>query len=550
MTGRWGRASLGWFCGVGALLLSGCLSPEDTPWLEPDWDRELERARQSEPDLPESPRIEAAEENEAFTFELAGEGPIALSLEAAVHLALRHNRDLAVQQLNPVIVSTFEGLERGVFDPEVFAEFEYFEQQASETDRGTGDQFAVESRDTSAIAGVRQDLPTGTNVELSVSQERDASNRAPEQQTARVGLTVTQQLLRGAGPAVNLARIRQAQIDTKASRYELRGFVEALLADVESAYWNYALAVERIAIFEESLAIAGLQRDDVEERIEVGVLAETEGAVARAEVARREQDLIDARSDREAQRLLLLRLINAGGMSGGDSALDRAVETTSEPTVQAEPITDLPDRLELAQRARPDLAEAELRLEQDRLETIVTRNGVLPRLEVFIALGKTGFANTFSDSFRELDGDTDDQAVGVRFSQLLGNDTAEALNRAAYATRRQSAAAVENLRQLIALDVRLAANEVQRARQQIDASRLTRELQADAVRAERERFEVGASTALLVAQAQRDDLEARIAEVEAVIAYRLALIDLYLAEGSLLERRGLVIEPRVEAPWD
>jgi outer membrane protein TolC len=42
-----------------------------------------------------------------------------------------------------------------------------------------------------------------------------------------------------------------------------------------------------------------------------------------------------------------------------------------------------------------------------------------------------------------------------------------------------------------------------------------------------------------VAQAQRDLLVSQIAEVEAIVNYRIALVRLYLAEGSLLERRGI-----------
>ncbi|MCG8508031.1 MAG: TolC family protein [Rhodospirillales bacterium] len=53
-----------------------------------------------------------------------------------------------------------------------------------------------------------------------------------------------------------------------------------------------------------------------------------------------------------------------------------------------------------------------------------------------------------------------------------------------------------------------------------------------------ERFDVGSSTALLVAQAQRDLLASQIAEVEAIGNYRIALVELSLAEGSLLEWRG------------
>ena len=59
------------------------------------------------------------------------------------------------------------------------------------------------------------------------------------------------------------------------------------------------------------------------------------------------------------------------------------------------------------------------------------------------------------------------------------------------------------------------------------------------VEAERERVQAGESPPLLVAQAERDLVAARIAEIEAQVAYRVALVSLYAAEGSLLPRRGV-----------
>ncbi len=72
--------------------------------------------------------------------------------------------------------------------------------------------------------------------------------------------------------------------------------------------------------------------------------------------------------------------------------------------------------------------------------------------------------------------------------------------------------------------------------------------QEKAMTAEQERFAAGSSTGLLVAQAQRDLLASHILEKEAIINYRKALVDLYLAEGSLLERRGIHLAPLVEDP--
>lgn len=465
----------------------------------------------------------------------AAEKPIELSVEQAVMLALRNNLDLQVQQLSPVIVGTFEQIERGIFDPEFFAEAEYFDEKSSEISQSSGEQFNISGNEAGGAVGVRQLLPSGTTIEAVVAQDRITSDRAPEQQTARVGLSVTQSLLRGFGSAVNLVSVRQAELDFLASIDELQGFTEVLLADTETAYWNYVLAKEKIAIFEESLEVARKQREEIEQRIEVGILPEIEVAAARSEEALRVQALINARSQLEDRRLRLLRLISPGPYGH----LDWAITTTSELRITPQSVTDLNDRLQLAEQSRPDLNEARLRLQQNRLETIVTRNGILPRLDLFIALGKTGFADTFPDSFREMNGDTYDLTAGVRLSHFLGNRAAQASNLAAFAAKQQAADAVANLRQLVHLDVRLAVNEVERTRQLIDASRATRIFQEKTVEAEKERFEVGASTVLQIAQAQRDLLLIQIAEIEAIVNYRIALVRLYLAEGSLLEYRGV-----------
>lgn len=506
--------------------------------MQPDYDRLLEEQSEEPIELsddgsPQSPRDATA------TFDHLLDGnKLVLSREQTTMFALQRNLELQVELLTPVIAGTFEEIERGEFDPEVYARLEYLKEVSSETSRSTGEQFSVEGEDIGGAAGIRQSLPTGTDLDLRLSQDRSISNRAPEQQEARVGLTVTQQLLRGFGPAVNLASVRQAQLDAVASAYELRGFVEALVAESEIAYWQYVLAQQEIDIFERSLEISQQQSDEVELRIEVGTLPDNDAAAARAEVALNQQDLINARSLLRERQLRLLRLINSDLVPSEELT----IEPASPPEIDPEPVEDAPERIQLAYQARPDLNEARLRLQQDRLETIVTRNGLLPRLELFADLGVTGFSDRFNASVREIKNrDTYDYSVGFQFNHYLGNRAAEARDRAARASRDQAAEAVNNLTQLVELEILLAMNEVERTRQQIHATEASRILQQQTYEAERERFDVGTSTSLLVSQAQRDLLASRIAEVEAVINYRIALVELYLAEGSLLQRRGITL---------
>lgn len=515
---------------LAATLLSGCVSPER--WSA--WDKPLPE--------PQEIRVNAADRSvkpyvewEQTPLPLDADR-MPLSLEQAVFAALQRNRELRIQTLNPIIAGAFEQIERGVFRPEIFGALEASEEEASETARATGEIFGVTADDVSGEIGIRQTLPTGTDVELGVTQSRSTSSRTPEQQEARVGLTVTQSLLRGFGPSVNLASVRQAQLGTLASVYELRGYAESFVADVEVAYWNYVRARAEIRIFEGSLAVARRQLEEVEERIEIGSLSRSDGALDRGEVARRESALIDARAALEAQRLTLARLLNAD-----TERLDYEIDAITEPQSDIEPIGEIAERIALALQSRPDLNEARLRLAQDRLETVVTRNGLLPRLDLFVDLGKTGYADTFAGSFEDIEENSYDVTAGIQFSQALGASAAKGQDMLARATREQSAEAVLNHEQIVRLDVRRAANELERARQQIAATAAIRRHLEDTVQGEVERLDVGSSTALQVAQARRDLLESRIREVEALVYYRIALVELYLAEGSLLERRGILI---------
>jgi outer membrane protein TolC len=513
------------------LLLSSCLKPDYLP----GFDTELLYRKTPEPvdPLPGSPQTGAQVDVEE-SLAAPESGNLDLAVEQAVQLALRNNRDLKVEQINPVIAGTFEAIERGVFDPEIFGDLEFSREESSEVG-SNGSRTAIKEDEQSAQFGLRQYLPSGTQLEASVGQSANDTDAEAKEQAVRAGISLTQSLLRGSGPTVNLVSLRQAELEREISEFELRGVIETLLAATEIAYWNHVLAARKIDIFESSLAIARQQLDEIQTRIEVGTLPRIEAAAADAEVARREQALIDVRSSLEESRLRLLRLINPGRTG----RLDIQLLATSKPEVNPTTIAVSEERLQLADKSRPELNEARLRLRQNRLETIQTRNGLLPRLDLFISLGKSGYAESFSGAFKDLDENNHDFRVGIQLSQYLNKRQAKGLDLAVRAAWRQSSEAVENLKQLVELDVRLAVNEFERSRQQIAATRVTHLLQEKTLEAEKERFDVGSSTALQVAQAQRDLLVSAIDEIEALINCRQALVKLYLAEGSLLERRGV-----------
>ncbi len=460
--------------------------------------------------------------------------PIQLTVKDAILMSLENNRGLSVQRLTPMIRGTFEQQEAAVFDPTISA-LVSGDQERSERAVRTG-RSPQEEQNLNAGIAVERYFPTGTTVMVEGNFGRQDSSLYNDPLTeSRLGMSVTQALLRGSGVNVNLANLRQARLDTYASQYELRGYSETLLGLVEFAYWDYALAMRQIKIVQESLQLAEQQKNETEEMITVGKMAESELVAAQAAIASRHQELIEARSNMELRRLQLLRLLNPPG----PNPFTRQVVLLSRPDLQSIQLEAVDAHVAVAMKMRPDLNQARLGVQRDDLELVKTKNGLLPKMDFFITLGKTGYADSFGGSVGNLTGEGYDALAGVKFEYPFENRGASARHRRALLNRDQAGKALDNLSQLVELDVRSAYIEVDRARQQIAASTETRKLDEEKLRVETEKFRVGRSTNFLVAQAQRDLLLSQVVEVRAVASYLKALTDLFRQEGSLLVRRGI-----------
>jgi len=463
-------------------------------------------------------------------------GPLKVTVTEAILLCLENNRSLVVQRLDPAIQQTFEGQERAVFDPSVNADVSAGRVEGERLARSGSDTEDFTTDTAEGIIALEQYFPTGTTVALDAGTlMNDSSLYEDSFYTTRLGMTVSQALLRGFGTEVNLARLQQARLDTRMSEYELRGFTEFLVAQVESTYWDYALARRQIEIVEESLKVARQQLNETKELIRVGRLARAELAAVQAEVAAQEQALIEARANKESIHLQLLRLLNPAG----PGLWQKEIELIHQPTLPEIKLEDVQLHVDVAMHMRPILNEARLEILRGDLQLVKTKNGLLPLMDLFVTLGKSGYANSFGESIRNIDKDNYDAQAGVSFEYPFFNRDAKALHRRALLTREQAQKALANLSQLVEVDIRTAYIEVNRTKQQIAASSVTRMFDEQTLRTETEKLRVGKSTSFLVAQAQRDLLVSRIAEVRALANYLKALVDLYRQDGSLLERRGI-----------
>ena len=462
---------------------------------------------------------------------------IELSLKDAILLALERNKDLEIKKITPLIKQTFEEQYSVMFSPSLGASLSL--QEGNNTNVLLAGSAPSLTDNISGKITWQKSFPLGTNLSL------EASLYAPNifsytnnrYNSSRIGLSLTQPLMQNWGEDFNLVLIRGANYDTLISEYELKGFVQTLVSDVEETYWDYVLTRKKLEIYENSLKIAGKQLKETEQRVKIGKLAESEIIASQAEVAQREQDLLNAQKNLEITILKFLRLINHQDKNTDD----KIVILSDEPQIPAIELTDIQEHIQKALKLRPDINQAQLSIKRGDIEIVKTKNGLLPKLDWFVTLGKSGYADSFGQSLLNIGGPNYDLSTGLSFGMPVNNTDVKAIYKRALLNQKSTLKALENLSSLIETDMRSAYVTVNTTKKQINSAIITRKLQEKKLETENAKFREGKSTSLLVAQTQRDLLSSQIAEIEYTINYLKALVAFYLMEGTLLDYHEIII---------
>ena len=474
--------------------------------------------------------------------QLASSGKvIQLSLADALVIGLKNNPTLQVQRFNPALSQEQIEAQRGAFDPTVTAGVQASKNRVP-TSGGyvtasggyiPGSQHFGTTDSGNANLGLSEKLPTGTSISATMNSGLNNSENGGGQSTTVNGsITVTQALLQGGNLQANLAGIESARIGKKISNYQLRGEALTITDNIIQAYWAYVLAQQNVQILKTALNVAQQQEDQTKELIRVGRTSPSEFAPAVAQTAVTREQLVSAVGAMKIARLNLLSLVAPADRPFWHDQL----ELTTLPYNPGGPTAPLEEHTQLALKMSPILNQTRLQIQQGDLSVIQTRNGLLPVLNMFITMGKTGYAESFGPAAEHLNGSAYQLVGGLSFNYPIFNRTPTANYQSAVLSRDQEEAALANTVRSVELSVRTAYIQAETDKQQITATAATTEAQAETLRATQGEFKVGESTAIQVSLAQSNLLSAQLAQAQANVAYLDALSTLYLQEGSLLER--------------
>ncbi|MCW0219857.1 MAG: TolC family protein [Prosthecobacter sp.] len=491
------------------------------------------------------------------TFEdTLGLQPSYLTLNETLQKVLENSLDVRIEWLNWAVADAQTDAEWGKFEPSYFLSSTWREsnlpQNALEYVQTGGTFVALNEpnlfKQQSFVTqtGIEGLLPTGTQYRLftSLGEYRNDLNRQrppaifyPEY-AAAVGVTLTQPLLRGFGPGVNLAEVRVSRKNEAIADYQWEARLQRSIAQVMLDYYDLIFALENLSVKRNVVIFAQKLVSENQKRLEAGVLSPADVQEAEVAVAIAREEVIAALSFAvEKQRSIKGQILASLEEGAGLIFLPR----DSLPIIS--PRTNRNELMQTALARRPDHRATIQEAEKQDIIVKYTRNQLLPRLDLQATLTANGLSGdrqgAYRDAFNRQGYDTQ---VGFQFSIPLGNRTAKA--NSAMAEHRQQQAILNIARSELTVSVELdtVIAQVKAAKARLESTRESVRLSERLLETEQKRLNEGVARTFDVLKARRELADATTRQIAALADYNKAATQLALISGSLLERQGIRID--------
>ncbi len=456
---------------------------------------------------------------------------IDLALEECRASALQHNLDLKVALINPALAAQQVSIEDARFESAFTLRAAY-----SDLDSPTSSTLnAAQSKNLTIIPGVRIPTRTGGAVTVSLPASRNENNNTfstlNPAYTADAQVTLSHQLLRGAGRRVNTAGLRIAGYNQQASEAQTKLEVIRQLAAVDRSYWRLFQLRRELEVSQQQFEVAKDQEARAQRRVDAGLSPQIEVIRAQAGVADQLEAIIVAQNNVLFGQRELKRIINMPGLT-----LDtQTLVATVTPPDPVEYVFDTQKLIAAALENRMELLDLELRLAADAANIGFARNQTLPLLTLDYTYRVNGLGDSVGSSFRTLRRNHfEDWELGLTAEIPLGNEAARSQLRLAILQRIQRLSTKEARELSIRQEVLNAVDAIDAGWQRVLAARQSVILNRRTLQGEQRQFEVGGATSTFVLDAAARLAVAESTEARALADYQIAQVDLAFATGTLL----------------
>lgn len=384
-------------------------------------------------------------------------------------------------------------------------------------------------------AGASWFSPLGTQVtaEAAMSQPVTSSS-AGDPNASSLTFGVAQPLLKDGWSAGASQPLREAAFARGIQRELFRQSLNALIFDLEVAYWDLVVAEAEVQIKTRSRQRAQQQYEDTAENIKRGLLAEVEIYVVQENVVIFDQELLQTRFNLAVARRRLNELLQ---QSPGAAVQPTQTFVRSNWTVAG---VDELTRVAMDRNPRITAQRARQQLAQSRQS--YARNQALPKLDLAASVSFRGTDPAWGASWGNGVSNTPQTQVGLVFALPLDRDAVSGSVDVAEAEAQRQQFVLQSEEQSVRHEVLNAEAELKTNLELLTLTEKQLELAELKLAAETEKYRGGISTLADVVRFQRelDNASLRLRRVfRSVYVVRARLL---VSQGTLHEAFGVEVK--------
>ncbi len=341
---------------------------------------------------------------ESYVTRMRQEGPVLeVTLKEAVRLALVNNLEIAIENYNEDLNREQIIKTRGFYDPTYSMSVGWTSSESPTTSSlQAGGAITVNNTDRFSLdSQLLQNVAGGGILDISFINSRNKTNSRFSFINPRFNSTFnvafTQPLWRGFRDTDTERQIELFNLDGDINETQFEQRVSEIVQQVQNQYWELAYAVEANETQRQSVELAAIQHQNNRKRVEIGVMAPIEITASQAEIARREQEMIQSEVQIITAQNALKRLLAS---DSGASIWNVVLIPTDVPKVE-DVLISLEESIRTAIERRPELDQIQLQMEQNEINRSYYQRNGKPSLNVRGNFGSNGASGQVFDPINQ-----------------------------------------------------------------------------------------------------------------------------------------------------
>ncbi len=344
--------------------------------------------------------------------------------------------------------------------------------------------------------------------------------------------TMTIPLAQNSGRAINRVPVGQAEVGVRVSRLATRKQELNTLNAVSQAYWNLVGQLEIVSVAEEAVKLSERLLRDNQVRLQAGTISAADVLSSETQLARDRQSLLQA-------RLLALNLEDQLRQAIGLEQIDFGLKPSDAPILRP-PDYDPAQEIERVYRNNPDLASLQASLESNGYDLLSAENAGKPQVNLALSYIFNGYSkDPLAGSAYYGQTQTQGYAATINYSMPLFDKVGPANIQRRVLERQSLDLQIRDTRASLNIQLQSALRNIRQAEEQVSTARTAMELARVQLQNEIDKLAQGRSTAFLVAQLQQQLAQAQQQEIAARIQFEQNDITRMALTGELFSRFGL-----------